>query len=166
MIYDQEQIKSYLPHRDPFLFVNKILEINLPDTCKKRLKPEERQVKDLIGGKVVSQNSVLRSHPIFAGHFPNKPILPGVIQVEMIAQTSSFLFTALKSARLGSYGVDVALLGIEKTRFKHLIQPDVELRVETTMLNVRKWLVVFEGSIYMNDQLCSQSEFMARIDFI
>lgn len=165
MIYNQEQVKLFLPHRDPFLFVNKIMEINLPEPAK-LLKPSQRTVKDLIGGKVVSLNTILKSHPIFAGHFPNKPILPGVVQVEMIAQTSSFLFTTLKDAEVGQYAIDVALLGIEKTRFKHIIQPDAELRVEATMIRMRKWLMVFEGSIYMNDQLCSQSEFMARIDFI
>ncbi len=165
MIYNQEQIKQYLPHRDPFLFVNKILDINLPEKSK-LLKPSQRTVKDLIGGKVVSLNSVLKSHPIFAGHFPNKPILPGVVQVEMIAQTASFLFTALREEKIGNYAIDVALLGIEKARFKHIIQPDAELRAETSMLRMRNWLVVFEGSLFMGDQLCSQCEFMARIDFV
>ncbi len=165
MKYNLEQIKSYLPHRDPFLFVNKILEINLPDAAKV-LKPSHRTVKDLIGGSVISLNTILKSHPIFEGHFPNKPVLPGVIQVEMVAQSASFLFTELKEEKLGAYSIDVALLGIERARFKHLIQPDAELRVETKMLKMRNWLVVFDGSIYLNDQLCSQCEFMARIDFI
>ncbi len=164
MIYNQEQVKLFLPHRDPFLFVTKILEINLPKATE-LLKPKERQVKDLIGGSVVGLNSISKSHPIFAGHFPGNPIFPGVVQVEMIAQTSSFLFTTLREQKIGEYGIDVVLLGIEKARFKHLIQPDAELRVETKMIKMRSWLIVFEGRLFLNDQLCSECEFMAKIDF-
>lgn len=164
MIYNEEQVKLYLPHKDPFLFVSKVLEINLPEATK-ALKPSERQVKDLLGGSVVALNTIKKSHPIFAGHFPGKPIFPGVIQVEMIAQTSSFLFTCLKEEKIGEYGIDVVLLGIEKARFKHLVQPDAELRVETKMIKMRNWLMVFEGSLFLGDQLCSQCEFMARINF-
>jgi len=164
VIYNQEQVKLFLPHRDPFLFVTKVLEINLPAACQK-LKPHERQVKDLLGGKVVASNSISQHHPIFAGHFPGNPVFPGVVQVEMIAQTSSFLFTCLKEDKLGEYGIDVVLLGIEKARFKHVIRPDAELKVETTMIKMKNWLIVFEGSLFLGDQLCSQCEFMARIDF-
>lgn len=164
MIFNQEQIKLYLPHRDPFLFVNKVLEIHLPNDVSSR-KPSQRQSKDLIGGTVICEASILKSHPIFAGHFPLNPVLPGVIQVEMVAQASSFLFTSLKEEEVGQYAIDVALLGIEKTRFKHVIKPDVVLKLEAKLIRMRNWLMVFEGNIFDKDVLCCQTEFMAKIDF-
>lgn len=164
MLYNQDQIKSFLPHRNPFLFVDEVYEIKLSDDAEK-LAAKDRKVTDLIGGIVIAKSKVYKTHPIFQGHFPGNPILPGVVQVETIAQASSFLFTKLKTEPIGSYAVDVALLGIEKARFKIVIQPDSELRIETKMIRMRNWLVVFEGSLFQGDQLCSYCEFMARIDF-
>jgi len=165
MRYSQEDVLKYLPHRDPFLFVQEITAINLPEATVKK-KHQDRVMEDLLGGTVYGLTKVNPAHPILAGHFPGHPIFPGVLQIEMVAQVSSFLFSELKSTPLGTYKIDVALLGVDKARFKRAILPGMELKVEATMRKCREWIFFFEGAIFNQDKKCSECEFMASLKFV
>jgi 3-hydroxyacyl-[acyl-carrier-protein] dehydratase len=89
MLFDQEAVKEFLPHRDPFLFVDQVNDIKL----KEGVGEENLTVKEVQGASVLATFFTREDHPIFAGHFPGNPILPGVVQVEMMAQASSFALT-------------------------------------------------------------------------
>lgn len=165
MIINHERVKLFLPHRDPFLFVDHILSIEIPEEAKK-LKVSERKKEDLLSGKVHGVAKISSGHPIFLGHFPGNPILPGVIQIEMMAQVACFLFSSLREDELGSYKLDVALLGIEKARFRNAVGADCILDIKTTFVKSRNWLLKFCGEVYHEHEKCSECEFMAKLSFI
>jgi len=161
MVYSNEQVMAYLPHRDPFLFVDYIESISLLDTKK------FYTLEELVGGYVVGFYKTKSDHSIFKGHFPGNPILPGVLQVEIMAQVSAFLVTRMKGdAPLGSYRIEVALLGIDKARFKKPIYPNQTLKIKAKLERFRKFLMQFSAEIEVEGQIVSSCEFSASISFL
>lgn len=84
MLMDKNLVMKFLPHRDPFLFVDSVKEIVLPPELEGQSGPFTQQ--QLIGGKSVCNYRVDDSVKVLEGHFPGNPILPGVVQVEMMAE--------------------------------------------------------------------------------
>ena len=97
-------IESIIPHRDPFLFVDEVLE----------LEP---------GARVVARKTFQEDEWFFAGHFPGRPIVPGVIMVEAAAQTSAIAVLTLSE----NHGKLLLFAGIDKVRFKRIVSPGDEL---------------------------------------
>ncbi|EMS70212.1 3-hydroxyacyl-ACP dehydratase FabZ [Ruminiclostridium cellobioparum] len=106
-----KEIKEILPHRYPFLLVDKIIE----------LEP---------GKKAVGIKNVTVNEPFFQGHFPEYPIMPGVLIVEALAQTAGIAVAVLEENK-GKLGV---FASIEAMKFKHQVQPGDVLRLETEIL--------------------------------
>ncbi|HXX60625.1 MAG TPA: 3-hydroxyacyl-ACP dehydratase FabZ [Candidatus Sulfotelmatobacter sp.] len=105
------QIQALIPHRWPFLLVDRIVEY------------------DLAAQRIVGQKGVTASEWFFQGHFPGLPVMPGVLQVEALAQTM-----AVYVAQQDGFGDRIGLFaGIEECRFKRLVQPGDTLRLEITM---------------------------------
>ena len=92
MLMDKKQVVEFLPHRDPFLFIDSVSEV---DTSGCESQTEFKEAKDLVGAKVTAQFEIKDELEILKGHFPGNPILPGVVQVEMMAQASAFLSVPL-----------------------------------------------------------------------
>ena len=113
---DVERIQQALPHRYPFLMVDRILE----------LEPGERAV----GIKNVSANE-----PYFAGHFPGHPVMPGVLVVEALAQTAAMLGYECREEYRDGGGV--LLMGLDKVRFRRPVVPGDQLRLEVTLVQSR-----------------------------
>lgn len=110
----QEQIKEIIPHRDPFLLLDEIVE----------LEP---------GQRAVALRHVSPDEAYFQGHFPGNPIMPGVLQVEALAQTGAVAALSLPENR----GKLVLFAGIDAVRFKRIVKPGETLRLEVEMTKMR-----------------------------
>ncbi len=156
-----EQVKMILPHRDPFLFVDTVESLFVPD-CQKELGDYE--LKDLLGAEVKAKYRTKKDHGIFQGHFPDYPIFPGVCQVEMMAQATSFVVCLLHKNPFGKK-MDVALLGVDSARFRKPIFPEMDLNIHTKLLKVRGVFITSECQIFHQDQLMSEVTVMASLKF-
>ena len=136
------EIMDVLPHRYPFLLVDKVLEM------------EE-------GKKIVSIKNVSINEPFFQGHFPGSPIMPGVLIIEAMAQTWGILVLSSEKARAGSK--NVLFLGIDKARFRKPVYPGDQLRFELEALNLKRSIWKFSGKAFVDGTLVAEAELMATV---
>lgn len=161
MLLDKTKVMEFLPHRDPFLFIDGVKEITLPEELKGQTGPFTPT--QLVGGKVICVYKVDDSVKVLEGHFPNNPILPGVVQVEMMAQAASFLAIHCRPSQ--DKKIEVALLGIDSARFRKPIVPPMDLEIHATLTKVRGPIQMYDCSIYSNGDLLSQTNVMASLKF-
>ena len=157
-----EEVKSFLPHRDPFLFVDGIKKVTLSPEAQAK---ESIDIKDLVGSEVVGSYTTKKDHPIFEGHFPDNPILPGVVQVEMMAQMSSFsLMKAVPDWK--EKKMDVMLLSITSSKFRKPVLPEMELEVVCKCTKIRGPFMTNECVIYHNGEMVSEASVLASVKFV
>jgi 3-hydroxyacyl-[acyl-carrier-protein] dehydratase len=130
-------IWKYLPHRYPFLLVDRVIEL------------EENK-------RIVAIKNVTINEPQFTGHFPNTPVFPGVMIVEALAQASGILAFKSKNRTLDD-GYIYYLAGTDKTKFKRSVLPGDQLRLEVEILNLRNHWMKASGKAYVGDQLVCSS---------
>lgn len=130
----KEGIEALLPHRDPFLWVSRILE------CEP-------------GVSVVAELDVDPDLPLFQGHFPGHPVLPGVIIMEALAQAASCCLLAQedKASSLGFFA------GIDKAKFREQVRPGDTIRLEANITRNSSRMCVAEVKAYKGDKLCAQA---------
>jgi UDP-3-O-[3-hydroxymyristoyl] N-acetylglucosamine deacetylase/3-hydroxyacyl-[acyl-carrier-protein] dehydratase len=139
-IHDLTYIEKKLPHRYPFLFVDKIIEIS--DT-------------HIVGVKNVSFNEWF-----FQGHFPGNPVMPGVLQIEALAQTGGILAINLA----GEEKYDTYFLKIDNCKFKQMVKPGDTMLLKMELLSpIRRGLVEMKGSVYVGSKLCTEADMVAQI---
>lgn len=140
-VMDIHEILKYLPHRYPFLLIDRVLEIDMG--------------KSLIALKNVTMNEVF-----FNGHFPNRPVMPGVLILEAMAQAGGVL--AYKSTNCTpEEGVLYYFAGIDNARFRRVVEPGDQLRMEVKVLRSKREIWKLEGSAYVGDELACSAEFMS-----
>lgn len=140
---DITQIMKHLPHRYPFLLVDRVLE----------LVPNER---------VVAIKNVTMNEPHFPGHFPNHPVMPGVLMIEALAQTAGLL--AFKSADLPvDENTVIYFVGIDAARFKRPVVPGDQLLMEANVLRVSRGIWKFATKATVNGQLAVEAELMCTL---
>lgn len=140
---DITEIKSILPHRYPFLLVDRILE----------LEKSER----ILGYKNVTANE-----EFFQGHFPNKPVMPGVLIVEAMAQVCGVL--AFKSVDAELTGEQIVLLvGTDKVRFKRPVEPGDRLMMEGKIIKVRRGMWIFSAVATVDGEKAAQAEIICTL---
>ena len=136
------QIQELLPHRYPFLLVDRVIE------CE----PSSH----LLGVKNVSFNE-----PFFQGHFPNQPIMPGVLIMEALAQATALL-TSQSNDKLGK-GTVYFLAGIDNARFKKQVVPGDQLMLHVTYLKHKRHLWTFDCRAEVNGELAASAQIMCAV---
>ena len=140
IVYDIEAIMNFLPHRYPFLLVDRILEI----------VPNDR---------IVAVKNVTINEPFFQGHFPGAPIMPGVLIVEAMAQTGGALFSAsLPEERQGAI---LYFMGMDSVRFRKPVVPGDQLIIEMQVLKMRSKVVKMAGIATVDKKRVAEAELMA-----
>lgn len=137
-----DEIMKILPHAYPFLLVDRILEI----------EPEKR----IVGIKNVTYNE-----PFFPGHFPGRPIMPGVLIVEAMAQAAGVL--VFKSLPEEKFGQPVFFLGIDHVRFRKPVIPGDQLRLELEITKHRQAIWGFKGKALVDGKLVAEAELLAMM---
>jgi 3-hydroxyacyl-[acyl-carrier-protein] dehydratase len=163
MEMNKEEVMAFLPHRDPFLFVDSVETVLVPQRDVAPGKVLEK--KELVGIEVLANYYTDPEHSIFKGHFPGNPILPGVVQVEMMAQASSFVVTKMVEDHK-KVKIEVALLGVERAKFRKPITPDMHLQIKATCTKIRGGFVNFECELHHKGDLMSQSNVFASLKII
>lgn len=139
-VYNLQQIENTLPHRFPFLLVDKIIEL---------------QDNFIIGIKNVSFNEYF-----FQGHFPGNPVMPGVLQIEALAQTGGIL--CINAMPEGKY--DTYFLKIDNCKFKQKVSPGDTMILKMELIEpIRRGICVMRGSVYVGNKLCTEGEFTAQL---
>ena len=139
-VYNLEQIEKTLPHRFPFLLVDKIVELS---------------DKLIIGIKNVTFNEYF-----FQGHFPGNPVMPGVLQIEALAQTGGIL--CINAMPEGKY--DTYFLKIDNCKFKQKVIPGDTMILKMELIEpIRRGICVMRGSVYVGNKLCTEADLTAQL---
>jgi len=138
---DSRAIMGIIPHRYPFLLVDRILEI------------EE-------GRRITALKNVTFNEPFFQGHFPGNPIMPGVLIVEAMAQAGAVL---LLRSRPESRGKVVYFAGIDKAKFRRPVVPGDQLRLEVEVLKLRSRTCLMRGTAYVGEALVAEAEILSSL---
>jgi beta-hydroxyacyl-ACP dehydratase FabZ len=137
---DIQEILKLLPHRYPFLLVDRILECD--------------DQKRIVGLKNVTMNE-----PFFQGHFPGVPVMPGVLQLEAMAQTGGILIN-----RMAKAGERVPFfMSIDKAKFRRVIKPGDQMRIEIDFITIKTKIARFQGKIFVDGELASEAEMMCML---
>jgi 3-hydroxyacyl-[acyl-carrier-protein] dehydratase len=160
MFMNKDQVMSFLPHREPFLFIDGVKEIILPETLKGQEGPFTSQ--QLVGAKSVCTFKVDNTVKVLEGHFPGNPILPGVVQIEMMAQAASFVVFKTLAKPLETK-IEVALLGVDSARFRKPVHPPMDLEIHATFIKTRGPIHMYNCEIYANGELMSQTSILASL---
>jgi 3-hydroxyacyl-[acyl-carrier-protein] dehydratase len=163
MLMNNDEVKSFLPHRDPFLFIDSVNEITLPPGVNE--SEEGLTLKELVGAEIVASFYTREDLSLFRGHFPGNPILPGVIQIEMMAQASCFMSTKVyknpESVRL-----DVALMGVSQSKFRRPVKPNMDLTIKAKLAKARGPVISYECEITHEGILMSEASVLATVNFV
>ncbi|AMP21275.1 beta-hydroxyacyl-ACP dehydratase [endosymbiont 'TC1' of Trimyema compressum] len=136
MILDSNEIEKIIPHRYPFLLVDKIIEI------------------DDAENRIVGIKNVTANEPFFQGHFPGLHIMPGVLIIEALAQTGAVAMLSKEEFR----GKVAILAGLEKCRFRHQVKPSDTLRLEVTLTKIRGPIGKGIAKAYVGETLAANME--------
>ena len=139
-LLDIHQIKNYLPHRYPFLLIDKVISATANEN-------------------LVALKNVTYNEPFFEGHFPSRPVMPGVLIVEALAQASA-LMAAYSSGAQASDSRIYYFTGIDKARFKRPVEPGDQVIFEVELLRQIKNMWKCKGVAKVDGDLVAQAEVM------
>lgn len=160
MIMTKEQVYKFMPHKPPFLFIDTVEDLILPEHLKDKF---EITTKDLVGSTVVASFTVTNEMEILKGHFPGNPIVPGVIQIEMMAQASAFLSLGLKGIDKDKATVETLLLGVESSKFRKPVIPGMKIEIRATMTKNRGPMAYYGCEILFEGAKVSQASLLAKL---
>ena len=136
-VIEINEILNILPHRYPFLLVDRIIEIEL-------------------GKKIVGIKNLTINEPFFQGHFPGRPVMPGVLQMEAMAQVAGILLNKM----FGGEGKISFFAAIDNARFRRPVVPGDQLRMEIKIINAKPRLSKVHAKAFVEDKLVSEADLM------
>ena len=139
---DLEEIQRILPHRYPFLLVDRILSIEL-------------------GQRIVGLKNITINEPFFQGHFPGRPIMPGVLIMEALAQVGAILALLSTPQNPGNL---IFLLGLDKVRFRKPVVPGDQLLLEVESMRGGQKFWKMRGTALVNQTVVAEAEIMASVE--
>jgi 3-hydroxyacyl-[acyl-carrier-protein] dehydratase len=139
---DVRRVMAALPHRFPMLLVDRVEALHVDE-------------------RIVATKAVTINEPFFAGHFPDRPIMPGVLIVEALAQAAGVL--AVESLGLSGSGKLVYFMAIDGAKFRQPVEPGVLLRLEVDFVQKRTSVCKFAGRAFVGDKLAAEANFTAMI---
>jgi 3-hydroxyacyl-[acyl-carrier-protein] dehydratase len=139
---DIRGVMAALPHRFPMLLVDRVEEL-------------------VVDERIVAIKAVTINEPFFAGHFPSRPIMPGVLIVEALAQAAGIL--AVESLGLAGSGKLVYFMAIDGAKFRAPVEPGCMLRLEVSFVQKRATVCKFTGRAMLGDKLAAEASFTAMI---
>ena len=140
MVFDLLAIRDILPHRYPFLLVDRIVELE--------------------GDRIVGIKNVSANEPYFQGHFPEKPVMPGVLIIESMAQVAGVLIGKRVE---DSYKKLMLLASIEGAKFRRPVEPGDQLRIEAEITNMRRTAAKVMGKAFVDGKLVAEAELMCAV---
>jgi 3-hydroxyacyl-[acyl-carrier-protein] dehydratase len=141
-VVDIKQIMEYIPHRYPFLLIDRVLE----------MEPHK---------SIVAIKNVTINEPFFQGHFPGQPIMPGVLLIEAMAQAGGVL--AISSSGQKVKSADILFIGIDKARFRRPVLPGDQVRFELESIGFKRLIWKFRGRALVDGNLVAEAELMATM---
>jgi len=141
-VIDIKEIMEILPHTFPFLLVDRIVELEVPE-------------------RIVGLKNVTFNEPFFQGHFPSEPVMPGVLIVEAMAQTAGVL--AYKAMGEEARDKGVYLMALKEAKFRRPVVPGDQLVLELQVVKRRGQIWVFRGKALVEGKVAAEAEIMATI---
>ena len=142
-IMEINEIREYLPHRYPFLLVDRVLEI---DT----------------GKSIKTLKNVTINEPFFVGHFPHRPVMPGVLMLEAMAQSAALLSFATMGVTPDDKTV-YYFAGIDGARFKRPVEPGDQLVMHVALDRMKSGIFKFKGTARVGEELACEAELMCTM---
>ena len=154
-----QEILNFLPHRYPFIFVDRVLEVDTP-------VPQSRDFAEHIGVKVVAVKNVTFNEPYFQGHFPGFPIMPGVFVIEALAQASSFSLYPLvrQEGKKPEVFPELFLVSVNQCRFRKPVHPGDELRLQAILKKGKAGIWAFDCEASVDGKKVAETEIMAKLE--
>ncbi|WP_193353569.1 3-hydroxyacyl-ACP dehydratase FabZ [Alcanivorax hongdengensis] len=140
MMMDIQEVREYLPHRYPFLLVDRVLDVQA-------------------GESIEAIKNVTINEPFFNGHFPHDPIMPGVLIVEAMAQAAGILGFVTENKKPGD-GYMYLLVGTDRARFKRQVVPGDQLHLHARFLTVKRNILKFSCEAKVDGKLVASAEML------
>jgi 3-hydroxyacyl-[acyl-carrier-protein] dehydratase len=141
-VLDIHEVMRHLPHRYPFLLIDRVIEIKE-------------------GESIVALKNITINEPYFNGHFPGRPVMPGVLILEALAQAAGILAYKSTHTTPSEGGGLYYFAGIDQARFRRVVEPGDQLRLEVKLLRAKREIWKLEGNAYVENELVCSAELLS-----